>query len=240
MRHLRPLFTLPLLSIVAIGSAQTKQILGKVGEVTTDSAVYATPSRESRVIRKLLTTERIVVRQSDRRNWDLVVLKSGHFGYTPSADLKELSITAYRVIHSRSGNSLASRGGAIVREDSGSPVVDYALKFEGTPYEWGGNDLTSGIDCSGFVKKVMENTINFNLPRTAHEQALVGMEIHRLEELQPGDRLYFKMSYESQISHTGIYIGNGNFVHASHGKGGVTTDSLFKPGWRKMLVAARR
>ena len=213
--------TLPFFALGAFSAGQTKQVLGKVGQLSCDSAVFATPSRESRIIRRLRSSEKIVIRHSDRHNWDLVVLKSGHFGYTPSADIVDLPITAYYTTRSRTGKALSSRGSsAVVREDSGSPIVEYALKFEGTPYEWGGNDLSSGIDCSGFVKKVMENTLSYSLPRTAHEQALVGMPIYRLEELQPGDRLYFKMRYESQISHTGIYIGNGNFVHASHGKGG--------------------
>jgi cell wall-associated NlpC family hydrolase len=118
--------------------------------------------------------------------------------------------------------------------------VDYALKFEGTPYEWGGNDLTGGIDCSGFVKQIVADKTGYNLPRTAAEQSLVGMPITRLEDLRPGDRLYFRMKSESKISHTGIYIGNGRFVHSSHGKGGVSTDTLTQPSWRAMLVAARR
>jgi cell wall-associated NlpC family hydrolase len=127
-----------------------------------------------------------------------------------------------------------------VNEATGNPLVDYALKFQGTPYEWGGNDLVNGIDCSGFVKQVMKGTIGYNLPRTAAEQALVGTPIRRFEDLRPGDRLYFRMRSESKISHTGIYMGNWRFVHSSHGKGGVSTDSLTKASWRNMLVAARR
>ena len=77
------------------------------------------------------------------------------------------------------------------------------------------------------------------LPRTAAEQALVGQPVCRLEDLQSGDRLYFWEKKRSKIGHTGLYLGNGYFVHSSSGNHGVATDYL-TPRWRAILVAARR
>jgi cell wall-associated NlpC family hydrolase len=129
---------------------------------------------------------------------------------------------------------VASRGG-----DARSKMADYSLKFQGTPYVWGGNDELNGIDCSGFVKK-MYGKIGLSLPRTAAEQALVGKPIYNLEDLQKGDRLYFWDKKRGKIGHTGIYLGDGNFVHSSSGRGGVATDYLGSDRWLKILVAARR
>ena len=241
MRSFRLLLPIPLVALTVLSFAQEKRVLGKVGETNVETAIYSTPSKLSRVIRRLYASSRVVIKHSDRPDWDSVLLSSGRYGYTPAADVNELPYIAYYSPKPRN-SSLSSRGGsrAVAGYDSGSPIVNYALKFEGTPYKWGGNDLTGGIDCSGFVKNVISGTIGYNLPRTAAEQALVGMPIHRLQDLRAGDRLYFRLPHETHISHTGIYMGNALFVHSSHGKGGVSTDSLLKGSWLKILVAARR
>ncbi len=238
MRLTRPLLTLCAALCGAWASAQTQAVIGKLAEAAVPTAVYSTPSRASRVLLSLQPNQRLVIRYLERGDWNLVPLKSGKVGYIPATDVYDLPYTVYLKPHARNRPS-SSRGG-LVTEATGSPLVDYALKFQGTPYEWGGNDLVNGIDCSGFVKQVMKGTIGYNLPRTAAEQALVGTPIHRLEDLRPGDRLYFRMRSETKISHTGIYMGNWRFVHSSHGKGGVSTDTLTKASWRNMLVAARR
>ena len=238
MRTARPLLTLCATLCAAWAGAQTQAVIGKLAEAAVPTAVYSTPSRASRVVLRLSPSQRLVIRHGDRSDWNLVPLKSGKIGYIPATDVYDLPYTVYLKPRSRN-RSLSSRGG-VVTEATGNPLVDYALQFQGTPYEWGGNDLKNGIDCSGFVKQVMKGTIGYNMPRTAAEQALVGQPITRLEDLRPGDRLYFKMRSESKISHTGIYMGNWRFVHSSHGKGGVSTDSLTKASWRNMLVAARR
>lgn len=66
------------------------------------------------------------------------------------------------------------------------------------------------------------------------------MPITKLEDLQKGDRLYFWSKSRNKIGHTGVYLGNGYFVHSSSGKGKVTTDYLATPKWLNILVAARR
>ena len=77
-------------------------------------------------------------------------------------------------------------------------------------------------------------------PGPAAGQALVGKKTPRLEDLQSGDRLYFWENKRNKIGHTGIYLGNGYFVHSSRGHNGVATDYLGQQKWLKILVAARR
>jgi cell wall-associated NlpC family hydrolase len=85
----------------------------------------------------------------------------------------------------------------------------------------------------------MYGKIGIELPRTAAEQALVGEPITRLEQLRKGDRLYFCDKSRHRIDHTGMYMGDGTFIHSSHGKGGVAITPLTR-SWLSILVAARR
>jgi len=141
----------------------------------------------------------------------------------------------------RTGLSALSRGG----NSSGAKqqMLEYSYQYIGTPYKWGGEDIGRGIDCSGFVKKVF-GTIGVNLPRVASDQALVGTPIERLEDLQPGDRLYFWENKRGKIGHTGIFIGfkdnHAFFIHSSVSHHGINTDDLALEKWRRILVAARR
>ncbi len=89
---------------------------------------------------------------------------------------------------------------------SAQAVLNYAYKFIGTPYVWGGS-TPSGFDCSGFTSYVFRN-FGINLPRVSRSQATVGTKV-AYADLQPGDLVFFG---SGSISHVGIYIGNGNMV----------------------------
>ncbi|HEU4753766.1 MAG TPA: C40 family peptidase, partial [Armatimonadota bacterium] len=114
-------------------------------------------------------------------------------------------------------------------------VIREAFRYQGTPYVYGGND-ESGIDCSGLVKNCFAAS-GVSLPRRASEQAEIGQPV-ALDQLQPGDRLYFSVS--KQYDHTGIYLGSGYFIHAGRGRGNVGVDHLSKPLYSRTLSAARR
>ncbi len=103
----------------------------------------------------------------------------------------------------------------------GEKVANYGQQYLGTPYAWGGTDLTSGVDCSGFVYSVYKN-FGYTLNRVASDQYNNGTKVGR-SELAPGDVVVFDTSggNDGVITHSGIYIGNGNFVHSSSSKGGV-------------------
>ncbi len=114
-------------------------------------------------------------------------------------------------------------------------LVKVAMGFLGAPYRLGGSSVT-GIDCSGFVKKIYE-IFNIDLPRTAFEQSHVGMRVAR-GELAEGDLIFFNT--RRAFGHVGIYIGNNQFVHAASRKRGVRVDSLSEPYYKKRYVHAVR
>lgn len=108
-------------------------------------------------------------------------------------------------------------------ETIGMTVTDYALKFVGNPYKYGGTSLTNGADCSGFVQSVYAQ-FGYSLPRTSREQAVSAgyMDITVKESaLQPGD-LIFYADNGGRVFHVALYIGNGNVVHAANSKKGIT------------------
>lgn len=240
MRQLRLLPVSIVLAACTVSFARQDRTICKVAETLDSTGVYTSPNTRASVISWVPPNAQLLIRRTSNPNWVEVLLQRGNFGFSRRIHF-DITTASYSVARRHRSTLLASRGASpTLTGSTGSYLADKALTFQGTPYEWGGNNLVSGVDCSGFVKELVGAIGGPSLPRTAAEQALVGQPLHRLEELRPGDRLYFKERTDTKISHTGIYIGNARFVHASHGKGKVSTDSLLNPGWRKMLVAARR
>jgi len=116
-------------------------------------------------------------------------------------------------------------------------VVDAARSFRGARYVFGGTSR-SGFDCSGFVRYIL-SCRGIDLPRTAEEQFDHGIAVSR-DELQPGDLVFFKNTYRHGISHVGIYVGKGNFVHAANSHKGVREDSLDESYYQNHYAGARR
>ena len=90
-------------------------------------------------------------------------------------------------------------------------IVEYALRFIGNPYVWGGTSLTNGADCSGFTQSVFRDN-GISIPRTSRTQAISGRRIS-IDEMQPGDLIFYAKN--GTINHVGIYIGNGKIIAAS-------------------------
>jgi len=114
--------------------------------------------------------------------------------------------------------------------------VRVAKTFLGVPYRWGGATMR-GIDCSAFVKKVYE-IFGVALPRTAREQSCVGRPIGK-DELEEGDLVFFQ-TQRARRTHVGIYIGNGEFVHASSWNKEVKVDHLDKPYFHQRFLRGVR
>lgn len=114
-----------------------------------------------------------------------------------------------------------------------------AFSYMGVPYVWAGN-TRSGLDCSAFVKNVFSSAWGVKLPRHSGDQAKYGSAVNSTADLRAGDRLYFDMGRKGRISHTGIYIGNGYFIHASSNHHCVAVDQLAKSNYWNALVSARR
>ncbi len=99
---------------------------------------------------------------------------------------------------------------AEVKKSKGEEVVTYAKKFIGTPYVYGGNSLTSGVDCSGFTQQVFRN-FNVKLERRSRDQyANNGVAIKK-SDLKPGDLVFYGYS---NVTHVAIYIGNEQIIHS--------------------------
>ena len=127
-----------------------------------------------------------------------------------------------------SGSGSSAGQSAQTASSNGQAVVDYARQFLGKPYVYGGNSLTNGTDCSGFVKGVYA-AFGINLPRTSSEQRSVGYAVS-LSEIQPGDIVCYS-------GHVGIYAGNNTLIHASNEKTGIT---LTSPVTYRSVLAVRR
>ena len=97
-------------------------------------------------------------------------------------------------------------------------LVSYALQFVGGPYRAGGNDPRTGVDCSGFVKFVMQNGAGIGMNRSSVTQATQGRAISA-NQMQPGDLIFYGSG--SHINHVAMYLGNGQIVHASTYKTGI-------------------
>ena len=117
----------------------------------------------------------------------------------------------------------------------GNQLVSSAYKYLGVPYVFGGN-TPDGFDCSGFTKYVFSHN-GINLPRMADEQYLLGDKVSR-SELIPGDLVFFT-TYEPGVSHTGIYVGDDNFISATS-SGGIRVDSLNSGYWGSRYIGAKR
>ncbi len=106
----------------------------------------------------------------------------------------------------------------------GEQIAAFALKYVGYPYVYGGNSLTTGVDCSGFTQQVYLH-FGISIPRRASIQATAGTAVS-ISDLQPGD-LVFYTSGGSSVGHVAIYIGNNQVVHASSVKTGIKISSLY-------------
>jgi hypothetical protein len=117
-------------------------------------------------------------------------------------------------------------------------MVALSRRFVGLPYTWGGTS-SFGYDCSGFTQMLLRRR-GILMPRDADDQAAWEGLAPVKDGLQAGDLLFFGPSIE-KITHTGMYIGNGEFIHASTHERPVTQISrLADPHWTQLLVATRR
>ena len=96
-------------------------------------------------------------------------------------------------------------------DEARGEVLQYAKKFLGNPYVWGGTSLTNGCDCSGFAQQIFAN-FGYILPRTSRQQAKAGTRIP-VQEAKPGDLLFYQRE-SGFIYHVMIYLGDGKVIHA--------------------------
>lgn len=145
--------------------------------------------------------------------------------------------TSHLVItsHDKNGDVRGFAGGVLARTSKiANQLTKSALRFLGVPYVFGGTS-TSGFDCSAYVQHVFA-MVGVSLPRTADAQYYAGRPT--LGGMRPGDLVFFQ-TYEPGPSHVGIYLGNGQFAHASSSHG-VTVSNLSDSYWRARYIGAKR
>lgn len=122
---------------------------------------------------------------------------------------------------------------------TGEQITDIALKYVGYGYTWGGSSPGVGFDCSGFIGYVYKEA---GLPVPDHDlsgQLSAGPRVD-LDRLQPGDLVFFQNTYRAGLSHGGIYIGGGRFIHAVEEGVGVQVNNMDDSFWSGRFLGASR
>ncbi len=160
--------------------------------------------------KELVATSTLVKKSSISKS-SLESLSSSLIGYVPSSD----------------------NSSEMVSDEVMYKVIEYL----NTPYLWGGTSKR-GIDCSGFVQAVMYQSLGVMLPRTSYEQSNVGTDVTR-SELKFGDLLFFDTMHRGRVTHVGIYLSDGYFVH-SGSRTGVAVASLDSDFYSGVFLKAKR
>lgn len=127
---------------------------------------------------------------------------------------------------------------AAASRDPRRTLVDFALQLRDIRYRRGGRMPATGFDCSGFVHYVFANVLGLDLPGDSASQFSSGERIARAE-LQAGDLVFFHM-HGKRVSHVGIYLGEGQFIHAPTTGQRVKVSSLAEGYWSQRFAGARR
>lgn len=200
------------LSLILIGFAMITGCSG-VRELSDNDSELTSKIKGANVYKnsnELVATSTLVKKSTISKS-SLESLSSSLIGYVPSSNNKSEMIS--------------------------DEVMFKVIEYLNTPYLWGGTSKR-GIDCSAFVQTVMYQSIGVMLPRTSYEQSNVGEDVSR-SELKFGDLLFFDTMSKGRVSHVGIYLSDGYFVH-SGSKTGVIVASLDSDFYSRVYLKAKR
>ncbi len=124
-------------------------------------------------------------------------------------------------------------------ESSIDSVVDRAHQLIGTPYRWGGMSV-KGFDCSGLLVYLFQNEADIKLPRTTVGMRRSSAKTVQRGSLKPGDAVFFNRNGQGNVSHVGLYVGEGKFIHSPRSGKSVRIDSLNNAYWKKSYTLAKR
>lgn len=172
------------------------------------SKIYSRPDKAGYIISEMVQGDIVRVLMRGKRTvgtkgWTGILLPNGKKGYVDTKDLQLISKKSDK------------------EEVSGKSIIEVAKQYLGTPYFWGGKSI-KGVDCSGLVYNAwfMNGML---LPRDASQQALLGVPVKiydrrgklNIKNLKTGDLIFFGKKFPDTITHVGIYIGKGKFIHSS-------------------------
>jgi cell wall-associated NlpC family hydrolase len=118
-------------------------------------------------------------------------------------------------------------------------LIAMAMKLRDIRYVRGGRDPSTGFDCSGFVRYVFAHAVGMQLPNNSASQFLAGLKVKRAD-MKPGDLVFFHTHGKRRISHVGIYISDGRFIHSPTTGKAVEISSLDSGYWAKRFAGAKR
>ena len=177
-----------------------------------------------------VTVTGITTTTSDGHQWYRIKYK-GITAYVRAdllSDKKDSTVTP--------GSSTGNGGGTVSGSGTASEIANFAMSFIGYSYVWGGKTPSTGFDCSGLMYYVLTN-YGYKMNRVANDQMSQGTYVSR-SDLQVGDLVFF--GYGNYANHVGMYIGGGNFVHASTPSTGVRINSLDESYYKTRFLCGRR
>ena len=205
------------------------------------------PNCTSGIVKLIPEGATIYVDEIDENGWAKVRCASGAEGYVAATYLKIDGMEPVETVILDTGYK-AEEGEFDFNSEAGieegslvDQIIAYAKKYIGTPYSWGGTDLNTGVDCSGFVYCVLKN-FGISVTRTSKGMSVEGEHVDK-GDLQPGDLVFFDSNgvNDGNVSHVGMYIGDGKYIHSSSGKAyGVTINGLSEDYSARTYVTARR
>jgi len=234
-------------ALVSAAKDETKDTV--IAEVTASILnLRRSAGTSSDIIGKLNKGEKVSI-IGGSGNWKNVRTSGGITGWVYHEYLSTY-VASDSVYKANSSDTLSisgvSRGSGSPRTENttsaatkGEKIAEYAKKFIGVKYKWGGT-TPDGFDCSGLVYYVFKQ-FGITMPRTSKEQANKGTTVKK-SELKPGDLLFFDTngSNNGVVSHVGIYIGNGKFIHASNPRSNVKITDVNDSFYAKAYVKSKR
>ena len=212
---------------IAEGRAQMADFDAKLADAQALAAEYkATIDQQNQVIADEVAAQQRAAAEAEREQAQRPASPSRD--EQPSAPAKEDNDDKKDEGKKPSGGSGSSSDSNVSTSGSGQAVADYACQFVGNPYVWGGESLTNGADCSGFIKAVYAH-YGVSLPHSSYSLRSVGRAVSA-SEMQPGDIVCYD-------GHVAIYIGGGRIVHASNQKDGIKISPNYA---YRTVVAIRR
>ena len=193
----------------------------------TDVNLRSGPGTDSAIVRVTSEGEEVSV-TGVNGNWYQVSV-GGDTGY----------IRSDYVALTKSGSESNSAAQASSGSGIGEQIAAFAKQFLGTPYVWAAESPEEGFDCSGLVSYCFQS-FGYSTNRTAATLYSNGTAVEK-SDLQPGDAVFFRSDGSSTISHVGLYIGNGEMIHASSSAGKVIITNIEDSGYyTRNYVGARR